>query len=114
MKDHNNGFNNMAKLVIVSMNKPDMHLKGFSCKIGKLCEMTPELSDVLYHTGNGYLPTDGDIVYKLNQLGQYELFSNNTASLNASSLNVFSLNESLTVKYIKTNFKGICTIINCN
>jgi hypothetical protein len=99
----------MAKLVIVNKNKAPVIVKSFRCNITKSCTFINTLPDNLYHNGIGVYPIDGDIIYFLNDMIEYEIFKNNTAIWSTTQITATSIKKSF-----KTDFKGECTIITCN
>lgn len=99
----------MAKLVIVSKDKPTVVVKAFNCYITKLCSLVKgKATDTLYHNGSAAFPVDGDMIYKMNnQTMQYEVFKNNSAALDTLILTTNGH------PYIVTDNNGICKINNC-
>lgn len=100
----------MAKLIITNKDKPELSLKSFKCKIARLCSKEYNYTDVLYHNGNNPYPENKDIIYNFNNFtSSYSLFIYNSASIP-----FVSTGNNKEVRYIKTDDKGMCTIINCN
>lgn len=98
----------MAILKVINKDKNNLELKSFNCNISKLCSVPKGYYEFLYHTGNASLPIDNDTIYFQNEITfEYELFINNSAAIYQSNSNT------PIIKYLKTNYKGICTIINC-
>lgn len=98
----------MAIFKIINEKKPSIEVKAFPCGIDTLCGWIKVLLDTLYHDGNGVIPENGNVIYKINGINQYELFKNNTAAISIAGY------ENNYSTYIKTDNNGVCTIINCN
>lgn len=102
----------MAKLIITNKVYSGPIFKSFRVKITKLCNMVKQLTDTLYHDGINSKPVDGDTIFTGGFNGLIP-FKNNTAALNIDN-KFLEGNESNDKLYIKTNYLGKCTIINCN